>query len=200
MRRRVKGQRGRLGFTMLELLISMVVLSIVLAGTTVTLLRVQQQYSTQRSTVEAREQARFLELMIANVFRTSGANPKRIAPRSNVAMVVNPLGRSGAIWNNVDLRADFNPVDSLLDGDMETVRIELTSDTVFMRSKLGGDLEPLAYPVSELRFQFYTLDGTEITDAAAAATTSRRVRVTIGIPVKGSPTIVRRESWIALRN
>jgi prepilin-type N-terminal cleavage/methylation domain-containing protein len=196
----MKAQCRRAGFSLIELLISMVVLSIVLGGTTMTLLRVQQQYMVQRATIEARDQARFLEMILTNLFRTSGANPARITPASNVAMVVNPLGRSGTSWNNVDIRADFNPVDRALDGDLENVRVALTSDTVYIRQSALATAEPIAYPVTQLRFQFYTLDGTEITDATAAPTSARRVKITIAVPTKQSLNVIRREIWIALRN
>jgi type II secretory pathway pseudopilin PulG len=178
----------------------MVVLSVVLGGTTMTLLRVQQQYTAQRATIEAREQARFLEMMLTNLFRTSGANPQRITPKENVYMVVNPLARSGTNWNNVDVRADFNPVDGVLDGELESVRIALTQDTVYITPSVAAAAEPIAFPVSELRFRFYTLGGTEISDAAAVPTTARRVRITIAVPTKQSSNVIRRETWIALRN
>jgi prepilin-type N-terminal cleavage/methylation domain-containing protein len=196
----MRAHRRRAGFTLIELLISMVVLSIVLGGTTMTLLRVQQQYTAQRATIEARDQARFLEMILTNLFRTAGANPMRITPASNVAMVVNPLGRSGTSWNNVDIRADFNPVDGTLDGELENVRVALTSDTVYIRLNVATTPEPIAYPVSELRFQFYALDGTEITNATTVPTSARRVRISIAVPTKQSSNVIRREIWIALRN
>jgi prepilin-type N-terminal cleavage/methylation domain-containing protein len=196
----MNASRRRSGFTITEMLISMVVLSIVLAGTTVTLMKVQQQYTAQRGTVEAREQIRSLEVMLAALFRTSGANPRRITyagvPMRGITIDPLTLG----IWNNIDFRADFNPVDSALTGDLERVHVELRNDTVYVQSRDGGNLEPVAAPVSELLFQFETLEGTPITDPALVATTARRVRMTIAVRAKKSSSIVRRESWIAIRN
>lgn len=194
--RRIHGPRA--GFTLPELIVAMTVLGLVLAASTGTLLRMQQQYTAQRSTIEARETIRSLELLIARLFRTSGANPLNL-PVANVQPVINPLGRTGN-WNNIDLRADFNPVDGALDGEFESTRLALTFDTVFVRITGAGALEPAAYPVSQLRFQFYAADGTEITNAATAATAARRVKVTIGVPVKNSTTTLRRELWVSLRN
>jgi prepilin-type N-terminal cleavage/methylation domain-containing protein len=191
--------RRRAGFTLPELVVSMLALSLVLAGATITLLRMQQQYTAQRETVEARETIRALELLLARLFRTSGANPRNL-PAADVRMVVNPLGSPGVTWTNVDLRADFNPADGTLTGHFENARVALLGDTVYVRITDGGPLEPVAYPVSRLRFQFYAADSTEITDAAAAAAGARRVRITIGVPVKKTSTTLGRELWVSLRN
>lgn len=192
-------RRTRNGFTILELIVSLVVLGAILGASTMTLLRVQKQYIQQRTTTEARETIRALEMVLQRGFRTARVNPANAAP-ANVAMVVNPLARTGASWNNVDLRGDFNPVDATVTGDWEDVRVELTSDTVYVRWRKGGTKEPVAYPVSQLRFQFYTLDGTEITEATAAGANARRVKVTMAVPVLKTSTTLQRELWISLRN
>jgi prepilin-type N-terminal cleavage/methylation domain-containing protein len=191
--------RPRAGFTILELMVSLVVLAAVVGASTMTLLTVQREYTEQRGTTEARETIRAVEVVLQRAFRTARVNPRGI-PAANVAMVVNPLGRTGTSWNNVDLRGDFNPVDATLNGDWEDVRVELTSDTVYVRYRKGGIKEPVAYPVSQLRFQFYSLDGTEITDATNAGTLARRVRVTMTAPVPKASATLQRDLWIYLRN
>jgi prepilin-type N-terminal cleavage/methylation domain-containing protein len=194
-------RRRRAGFTILELVISMTVLSLVLGATTIMLLKVQQQYTSHRGVAATNDQLRSLELTLLRLFRTARANPKNIAVPANFAMVVNPIGRSGSSWDNVELRADFNPVDGTVNGDLENVRVELTKDTVFVRWKKGATAAPIAYPVKELRFQFYRLNGTEITNVVAAGDSARRVKVTIGIPAGSeSSAIIRRETWLSLRN
>jgi prepilin-type N-terminal cleavage/methylation domain-containing protein len=194
-------RRRRAGFTILELVISMTILSVVLGASTLMLLKVQQQYTSRRGVAGTSDQLRSIELTLMRLFQTARANPKNITAVANLAMVVNPIGRSGSTWDNVELRADFNPVDGTVNGNLENVRIELTKDTVFVRWKKGGTAEPIAYPVKELRFQFYRLDGTEITNVTAAGDSARRVRVTIGIPSDAqSAAIIRRETWLSLRN
>jgi prepilin-type N-terminal cleavage/methylation domain-containing protein len=192
-------RRRRTGFTLPELLVSITVLGLVLGTSSVTLLKVQQQYTAQRATTEARETLRAVELLVTRVLRTARANPRNIAPASKVAMVLDPLGRA-KIMDNIEVRADFNPVDSALTGDWEDVHIELTADTVFVRWTQGGALEPMAYPVTALQFDFYALDGTPLTDPVAAAATARRVQVTIGVPVPNSTTVLWSDLWISLRN
>lgn len=189
--------RARNGFTVLELIVSLVVLGAVVAASTATLLGVQRQYTSQRATTEGRETIRSLEMVLQRAFRTARVNPRNMAA-ANVAMVVNPLARAGN-WNNVDVRGDFNPIDATVNGDWEDVRVELTSDTVYVRYKKGGVKEPVAYPVSQLRFQFYDIAGTELTTTATAAS-ARRVKITMTVPVPKTSTILQRELWISLRN
>jgi prepilin-type N-terminal cleavage/methylation domain-containing protein len=194
-----KRLRSRQGFTIAELIVSMVVLGTVIAASTATLVGIQRQYTSQRATTEARETIRSVEIVLQRAFRNARVNPRNMAA-ANVAMVVNPLGRTGAEWNNVDIRGDFNPIDATVNGDWEDVRVELTSDTVYVRWKKAGAREPVAYPVSQLRFQFYDLAGTELTIAATAAASARRVKVTMSVPVPKTSKTLQRESWIFLRN
>jgi prepilin-type N-terminal cleavage/methylation domain-containing protein len=191
--------RRRNGFTVVELIVSMVVLATVVGASTMTLLRVQRQYTGQRTMTESREALKAVEVVLQRAFRSARVNPANMAP-ANVAMVVNPLARSGSSWNNVDLRGDFNPVDGTVNGDWEDVRVELTNDTVYVRYRNSGTKEPVAYPVSQLRFQFYAQDGTEITSASLAAANARRVKVTMAVPVPQTSTILRRELLVYLRN
>jgi prepilin-type N-terminal cleavage/methylation domain-containing protein len=193
-------RKRRGGFTLPELIVSMSVLGLVLAGSTATLLKIQQQYTSQRGTVEARETIRSLELLFSRLFRTQGANPLNMTP-SSVRMTVSPVDPYATEWSSVELRADFNPADGALIGDFENASIKKSNDTVYVRFVDGGDFEAVAYPVSELRFQFYEANGTtEITNPGTAAVSGRRVKITIGAPIKKTSKTLRRELWVSLRN
>lgn len=193
---RASGMRTRTGFTVIELIVSMTVLAIVLAGATMTLLVVQRQYTAQRSEVQSRETARSLELLLGRLFRNARANPRSM-PAASLTMAVNPAGRPQ--WDNVELKADFNPVDATVNGSMENVRIGKSNDTIYARWTKTGAAEPLAYPVSKLLFQFYDVSGTELTTTAAAAS-ARRVKVTVGVPVAKSSDVLERVTWYTIRN
>jgi hypothetical protein len=163
-----------------------------------TLLGVQRQYTSQRGTTEARETIRGVEMLLQRAFRNARVNPRNMAP-GNVALVPNGKGLLGAAWqNNVDIRGDFNPVDANINGDWENVRVEIVNDTVYVRWKTAGPREPVAYPVSNLRFQYYNLAGGELAEGPAAG--ARRIKVTMSVPVPKTSTTLQRELWIALRN
>jgi type II secretory pathway pseudopilin PulG len=188
----------RAGFTISELVISMTILGFMLAGSTITLLTVQRQYTAQRATAEARETARSLEIVFGRLFRNARANPQNLASTSVAVVVNHPNGSTN--WNNIEVRSDFNPADGLLTGNMENVAIQLTRDTVYITWRKNGPKEAVAYPVSSLRFQFFAIDSTEITAPALAGAQGRRVKVTVGVPVPKTSEILQRESWFTLRN
>jgi hypothetical protein len=193
-----KGMRARTGFTVAELVVSLVVLGAVITASTATLLKIQKQYTSQRRTTEARETLRAVEMVVQRAFRNARVNPRKMA--TPPLMIIDPIARHTAPpWNNVEIRGDFNPVDAATGGDWEEVRVELTNDTVYVRYKKGVLKEPVAYPVSQLRFQFYNLAGTEITDEALAAG-ARSVKVTMAAPVPNTSATLKRELWIFLRN
>lgn len=191
--------RRRAAFTVLELIVAMALLGSVIGAATIALLKIQRDYAAQRTTTEARETIRSVEMILQRVFRSARANPRNITVPP-VAIVVNPLNRTGSSWDNVTVRADFNPTDGSVAQFWEDVQVELTADTIYLRHKAGSPKEAIAYPVSSLRFQFYALNGTELTDAATAGTQARRVKVTIGVPVPRTSTTLSREIWIFLRN
>lgn len=189
--------RSRSGFTVAELIISMTILAIIIAGSTMTLLHVQRQYTEQRGVSESRETARSLELLFGRLFRNARANPRNMAP-AGVAMAVNPAGSK--VWDNVELKADFNPSDADVLDQLETVRIHKSNDTIYARwAAKGVTPEPVAYPVSKLLFQFYDVAGTELTTTATAAG-ARRVKVTIGVPVPKTSETIERVTWYTIRN
>jgi hypothetical protein len=193
-----KRVRARTGFTVAELMVSLVVLGAVIVTSTATLLKVQQQYTSQRTVTETRETLRAVEMVVQRAFRNARVNPRNMAP-ANVALVPGAKGACCPWQNNVDIRGDFNPVDANTNGDWENIRIEHVNDTVYVRWKNAGPRDPVAYPITNLRFQYYALDGTEIT-AAGPAAGARRVKVTMSAPVPKTSTTLQRETWIYLRN
>jgi type II secretory pathway pseudopilin PulG len=194
-----KRVRARTGFTVAELMVSLVVLGAVIATSTATLLKVQRQYTSQRTVTETRETLRAVEMVVQRAFRNARVNPRNMAA-ANVQLVPNAKGPGTWSWqSNVDIRGDFNPVDANTNGDWENMRIEHVNDTVYVRWRNLGPRDPVAYPVSSLVFQYYALDGTEIT-AAGPAAGARRVRVTMSAPVPNTSTTLQRETWIYLRN
>jgi prepilin-type N-terminal cleavage/methylation domain-containing protein len=185
----------RRGFTLIELMASMLLLAIIGGAITSVLIRTQRSYVEQRESSRAHETARALEQLISRFVRTARTNPFGTA---NTAIDPNPLAR--ATWDNVRLRGDFNPADGDLADQFEDVLIYRQGDTVFVRWEAAGAAEPIATSVSQLLFRYYAMNGTQITNPAAIGTAAR-VRVTIS--VRGdirSPKVATREAWVNLRN
>lgn len=187
--------RLRAGFTLVELMGSIVLLMIVGGALTSVLIRTQRSYAEQRERSRADETVRSLDQLVSRFLRTAKTNPFGTA---NTAIDPNPLGN--VTWDNVRLRGDFNPADGDLADQFEDVLIYRQGDTVFVRWTALGTPEAVAAPVTQLLFQYYTMEGVLITNPASVGTAAR-VKVTIA--ARGdirSSKLATRVAWVHLRN
>jgi Tfp pilus assembly protein PilW len=187
--------RLRPGFTLVELMGSILLLMIVGGALTSVLIRTQRSYAEQRESSRAHETVRSLEQLVSRFLRTAKTNPFGTA---NTALDPNPLGH--ATWDNVRLRGDFNPADGDLADQFEDVLIYRQGDTVFVRWSALSAPEAVAAPVTQLQFQYYTINGTPITNPASI---DNAARVKVTIAARGdarSSTLATREAWVYLRN
>jgi type II secretory pathway pseudopilin PulG len=187
--------RLRAGFTLVELMGSIVLLMIVGGALTSVLIRTQRSYAEQRESSRAHETVRSLEQLVSRFLRTAKTNPFGTA---NTAIDPNPLAH--ATWDNVRLRGDFNPADGDLADQFEDVLIYRQADTVFVRWSALSTPEAVAFPVTQLQFQYYAINGTLITNPASIGTAAR-VKVTIAARGDARSTkLATREVWVHLRN
>lgn len=185
----------RSGFTLIEVLVSITLLAIVSTALFGTVLRVQRSYAEQRDLVAARETLRGVEMLVTRVLRNGRANPYS----NGVGRIdVNPQG--AATSNNIRVRSDYNPADGTVNGSLEDVLLYLSNDTLYVRWQAGAAVQPYAYPVSDILFEYFKTDGTQVTASPLAADVTR-VRVTVLVPeAPGSSSTIRRVAWVYLRN
>ena len=185
----------RAGFTLAELIVSMTLLGFILAAIFATVLKTQRSATRQQDVVNAQNAVRDAEQILVSVLRTAGADPMK----SRLALLdPNPLG--SAVYDNFRAVADFNPVDDDVLDPLEDVQVHVANDTLFVRWQANQAPQAVAYPITSLRFAYYSSNGTLAT-AAAQIALATRVKVTIVAP--HSPhnnTLERRESWVYLRN
>ncbi len=177
---------ARRGFTQLEMVVTLMIVSVVLGAVSATVLGVQREFSRRRAVVKTDDTIRSLESLLVRVLRTGRADPKGTG---NATIVID--------WDSVRVRSDFNPADGDLADDLEDVLVRQIGDTVFVRWKAGLASTAYAYPVSLLLVEAFKLDDTPIVDPAQMAA-ARKVRLTVKVP-RGDRIIVR-ERWIFLRN
>ena len=181
-----------LGFTILELIVSMSLLSIVLAGFFGAILTTQRMYTDQLAIARGEEAIRAAEFAIGVVLRAAGADPLRTG---TPGLDPDPLGHGR--FDNVRAISDFNPPDGDTDDLLEDVLIWVNSDTLLFRWSAAGEGQAMAYPVNQVGFRYFANDGTELTGAAGAT----RILFTIEVPRDPhSQSVQRRESWVYLRN
>lgn len=193
--------RGHKGFTLVELVVSLTLLSVIVGAVVGVTLGMQRGYVRQRETVTAEDALRIAETTIATILRSAGANPRDLSGGSAPRLEPNPLNH--ATFDNLRVVADFNPADGNMNGDLEDVQLWVANDTLFVRWKAataGGVAAPVAYPVRSVLFQYYANDGTLLTSVPQVVGATR-VKVTLTAPRHNRPTVLtRREIWVYLRN
>lgn len=188
-------RRARSGFTLVEVLASLLVLSVILAAVMRSVISTQRQYMAQRDEAGAQERLQSLEQFMGFVLRSARADARNLGIAS-----INPDPLAHGAWDNIRVQSDFNPGDGNVTGQYEDVIFHVANDTLFMRFTPAGADNPALYPVRSLQFDYYRLDGTQVTTAADIPS-ARGVRVTMRVPRRaGSNALMTRQSWYYFRN
>ena len=134
-------------------------------------------------------------MIIANILRTARADPNDTG-----GGLLDPDPFNDGVFRVLRARADFNPPDRDFDDPLEDVTVGVSNDTLYAIWQSGGAIQPLAYPVDSVLFEYFNDAGTALTTNAAAwgATKVRLTLVAAEDPLSGS--VERRVSWIYLRN
>ena len=195
---RVRRPRARVarrpGFSLAEVVVSLTLLGFVMSSLVKTMVGVMRSYGEQTRAAHSTESLRAAELLVTRVLRSGRADP-----RNTGNALVNPDPLAAGSFNNVRVRSDLN-ADADLADDSEDVQFHVASDTMYVRWTAGATPQPAAYPVRSLLFEYFTTDGTAVTTSGTIPNATR-VRVTIAVPkAPGSSLLIRRQSWVYLRN
>lgn len=183
------------GFTLVEALIALTLLTVVMGALFAVIIRAQRDYVRQRDAVRAHEGLRMAEGAITAVLRSAGSDPY---DRGGAGIDPDPLGHGA--FDNLRVVSDFNPADADAEDEYEDVEIWIDADTLMARWQADEDARPMVYPVESLEFWYYDENGDVITDADLISDATR-VRFRIETPKdQRSGTTERREAWVYLRN
>jgi prepilin-type N-terminal cleavage/methylation domain-containing protein len=189
--------RTRWGFTLVEVMISLTMLAIIMAGVVSTMTSMQRGYIRQREVARSEDALRVAELTITRILQSAGSNPLNILPTAANPPRINPYV---APFDSLQVVADFNPVDGDVTDLLEDMLVYVLNDTLFVRWQNGGAISPVAFPVRSLLFQ-YDSAGTILTDPIIIRRAATRVRATIQAPRHNRTNLLaRRDTWIYLRN
>ena len=183
------------GFSLLELVVSVLLLGLILGSLFSAVISVQQSFTRQQATLRSQEALRAGEMIIANILRTARADPNDTG-----GGLLDPDPLNVGVYRYLRTRADFNPPDRDFNDPLEDVTVGVSNDTLYVRWQSGGGIQPLAYPVDSLLFEYFNDAGTALTTNAQVSGASK-VRLTLVAaedPLSGS--VERRVSWIYLRN
>jgi prepilin-type N-terminal cleavage/methylation domain-containing protein len=191
----VTRRRPRAGFTLVELLIVVTMLSVVMLATARVILVVQRDFVAQRGIAAAEDRVQTAEETIVRVLRGGRADPY-----AQSVGLINPNPLAHGSWDNIRVTSDFNPADRDVADPLEDVALFVRNDSMFVRWQAGAAAQAVAYPVRSVLFEYYQLDGTRVT-ATPIDSTVKRVKYDLTVPrTVGSSTLVRRQGWVFLRN
>lgn len=185
--------RTRSGFTVIEMMVSMTLLVIVMGSVFGVMAQSQREFATQREVVRAQETMQGVEILLTRILRSGRADPRQLG----IGLLdADPLDHD--VFDNIRVVSDLNG-DGATTGAMEDVEIRVDTDTLWMRWQAGAAEQPVALDVASLEFEYFALDGTALTSEADAADAAR-VKATIAVRRPNAGGLLRRESWIQIRN
>jgi prepilin-type N-terminal cleavage/methylation domain-containing protein len=186
--------RKRMGFTLVELMISLTMLGVIMGAVVGTMLSMQRGYIRQREVARTEDALRVAELTITRILQAGASNPL------NMTVGVPRIDPLVAPFDTLRVVADYNPVDGDVADLLEDVQVYARADTLFVRWQAGAAAAPVAFPVRSLLFQ-YDSAGTVLTVPTTITRAATRVRVTLMAPRHSRTTVLaRRDTWVYLRN
>ncbi len=174
--------RADAGFTLVELLITTIVVLLTLGITTTAIVATQRNYSAQRERLETANQARAAMDAITRLVRMSGSNPLNIA--------VTPL-RADPDFNNVydsiRIQSDWNPADGVLDDPYEDITFSVAGGQLVKQEP--SDPGPVVFAENVAGMTFTYRDTNEGAIANAVTFASRIAYVTIQLRTQSTAMV-----------
>ena len=189
--------RSRSGFTLIELMVSLAILTIVMGSVMGIVLSIQQSFTERRERARAYESLRAAQLIVATVLRSAAANP--LETPGLTLLDPDPLNHNR--FDNLRVVSDFNPADGDVIDMLEDILVELDDDTLFIRWQAGAQRQAVAHPVDDILFEYYATDGTQLTTAATVVG-ANRAKFTVETPENPRTGVSQSIEtwWIYLRN
>ena len=163
----------RAGFSTVSMIISMTLLALVLTPILGTVLSGQRNFANSWDRARVQGSARFAHLSLTRLLRAAGSDPV-----GGAVPGVDPDPLGNGIFDNLRLRADYNPPDGDTDDPGEDLTFFVRSDTMYVRSG-GNPEEPYLIGVDSLAFEYFDVDGVAITDPDRVTRRAYTARITI---------------------
>jgi type II secretory pathway pseudopilin PulG len=168
----VAGRRA--GFSTIGMIVAFVLLGLLLAPMLGTILSAQRSFVASRDRARAAGSVRYAHLALTRFMRLAGSSPVGLPLPG-----IDPDPGGDGVFNDVRLRADYNPPDGDIDDPGEDLTFFLRADTMFVKTGTDGDEEPFLIGVDSLAFEYLDRDGSVITDPARIGPRAMTVDVTI---------------------
>jgi Tfp pilus assembly protein PilW len=150
------------GFTLVEFMISALVMTLVLGGAVALSMQIQQAYSTRLADEAVEQEARYALDWIARDLRSAASDPYDVIPL-NQGIWLDPNGGSDPN-DSIRLQADINPADGDIADAGEDVTIALDSANRVITRRDSNGASPVASAmtdgvITDLEFTCFNADG-----------------------------------------
>lgn len=163
------------GFSTLGLIVALMLLGIILAPMLGTILAAQDGFVESRERARAAGNVRYAHLALTRYMRLAGSSPVGLPLPG-----IDPDPDGNGLFDDVRLRADYNPPDGDTDDAGEDLTFYVVADTMYVEA--GGDADsrqPYLIGVDSLAFEYFDRDGVVITDPDKVGTHAISAAVTI---------------------
>lgn len=172
--RSIQAARSRSGFSTVGALVTLVLSGLVLGQLLSMVITSQRGFISSNATGSAASSARHAHLALARLLRVAGSDPHGISIQG-----IDPDPLNHGVFDNVRLRADYNPPDGDILDPGEDVTLWLSADTVRVRWGADAPAQPYLFGVDSLAFEYFDRKGGSIGEAEKIRSQATSVRLTV---------------------
>ena len=177
------------GFSLLELLIVIMVLSVVLGIIGQIILSVQREYLSQRQLIEAQNSARAALDTLVRLIRIAGNDPERVDFQA-----IDPDPDGNGQLDSIHLRADWNPADGALDDPYEDIVFSTNNGVLFTQEPTNAVPVEFLDRIESVSFAYFDRNNNPIADPVATPNSIASLDIVMQTRVPGSPPMEFRSS------
>lgn len=174
--------RDERGFTLIELIITMIIVMATVAITTSALVKTQQNYAAQRERMETANQARAAMDAMTRLIRMSGANPMSIAM---TPIAADPDANNA--YDSIRIQADWNPADGDIADPYENITFSVVNNQLMKREPADAADVLFADNVQSLLFTYQNTNEAAIANPVASAASI--AFVTVGLTTRSTAQV-----------
>jgi hypothetical protein len=156
------------------MLVALMMLGLLLSPLLGTILSAQNGFVASRERARAAGNVRYAHLSLTRYMRLAGSSPTGLPLPG-----IDPDPDGNGLFDDVRLRADYNPPDGDIEDLGEDLLFFVQADTMFVQAGTAGAAEPYLIGVDSLSFEYFDRYGATITDRALVATHAISSSVTI---------------------
>ena len=181
--------QGEEGFSLVELLVVMAILTVVMVVTGQLLVGVHQSYESQRRLLDAQHSARVTLDRLGRLIRMSGNDPRRIGIQA-----IDPDPDANNVLDSIQLQSDWNPPNGTLNDPYENITF-FTNNGMLMIREPGDPVAGVEFAedIQSLTFTYFDRNNTPIADPVA--TPGAIAYVNIDLLIQLETTLVASTAW-----